>query len=226
VIVLVPVMVAASAAGTVLMVGMIMVMIVIMLVVVRMIVVVGMPVVMAVRMRMRVALAVAVRMAMIMVVMPMVVIADMRAALRLERAFHGCHGAALSARQFSQRRVVLDIKGIARHLSEAVIAAEVPSEANETQRVLGLHLQQGLRLSLHLDEAAILEPQSITVVDGSLHVEVEMDLRSALAFQRAMATVSRRMVESDGVDDAVGLHGGLADDGGDAGHGFVSVCDR
>jgi hypothetical protein len=34
------------------------------------------------------------------------------------------------------------------------------------------------------------------------------------------------VVEGDGVDDAVGLHGGLADDGGDAGHGFVSVCDR
>jgi hypothetical protein len=34
------------------------------------------------------------------------------------------------------------------------------------------------------------------------------------------------MVERDDVDDAVGLHGGLADDGGDAGHGTVSVCDR
>jgi hypothetical protein len=34
------------------------------------------------------------------------------------------------------------------------------------------------------------------------------------------------MVEGNRGDDAVGLHGRLADDGGDAGHGFVSVCNR
>jgi hypothetical protein len=30
------------------------------------------------------------------------------------------------------------------------------------------------------------------------------------------------MIEGHRVDDTVGLHGRLADDGGDAGHGFVS----
>lgn len=213
-IVLVPV-VAASAAGTVLVMGMI---VVIMLLLVRMIVAVGMPVVMAVRMR----VIVAVRMAM----MPVIMIAHMGAALRLERTLHRGHGAALSARQFRQRRVVLDVEGVPSHLDEAVIAAEVPSEAHEAQGVLGLDLEQGLDRRSHLDELPVLEPQGVAVVDGGLHVEVEMDLSPALAFQCTMAAVSRRVVEGDGVDDAVGLHGGLADDGGDAGHGFVSVCDR
>jgi hypothetical protein len=34
------------------------------------------------------------------------------------------------------------------------------------------------------------------------------------------------VIESDRVDHTVGLYGGLADDGGDAGHGFVSVKGR
>jgi hypothetical protein len=37
-----------------------------------------------------------------------------------------------------------------------------------------------------------------------------------------MAAIPRAMVEGHRVDDTVGLHGRLADDGGDAGHGFVS----
>ena len=113
-------MVAASAAGTMLMMG------VIMLVLVCMIVAVRMPVVMAVRMR----VAVAVRMAMIMVV-PMVVVAHMGAALRLERALHWGHGAALAPRQLRQGRVVLDVEGIASDLGEAVVAAQMPGEAHE-----------------------------------------------------------------------------------------------
>ncbi len=76
--------------------------------------------------------------------------------------------------------------------------------------------------ALHLDQLAVLEPQGVAVVDGGLHVEIEMDLRPRLARQMRMALAPRRMVERDRVDHAVGLHGGLADDGGDAGHGVVS----
>jgi hypothetical protein len=212
VIVLVPVMmVAASTTGAMLVMG------VIMLVFVRMIVAVGMLVFMTVRMRMRVAM---------IMMMPVVVIAHMGAALRPEGAFHRGHGAALAPGQFRQRRVVLDVEGVARHLGETVVAAEVPGEAHEAQGVLGLNLQQSLRLGLHLNELPVLEPQGVAVVNGGLHVEIEMDVGSAIAFQCAVAAVSRRVIEGDGVDDTVGLHGGLADDGGDAGHGFVSVCDR
>jgi hypothetical protein len=41
-----------------------------------------------------------------------------------------------------------------------------------------------------------------------------------------MAAVAGFMVEGNRIDDTIGLHGGLADDGGDAGHGLVSAKDR
>jgi hypothetical protein len=225
VIVLVPVVVTAAAARTVFM--MMLMVVVTMLVVMRLI----MPMVMmlmAVRMSVAVAMALtmAVAVTVMMVVMLMIVVADMGAALRLEGPLDGSCRTALPAHEFGDGRIVLDVEGVCRDFDQAMAAAEMPGETREAQGVLGLDLQQRLGRSLDLDELAVLEPQGIAVVDGGFHVEIEMDLGAALSLQRTMATVSRRVVEGDGVDDAAGLHGGLADDGGDAGHGFVSVCDR
>lgn len=162
--------------------------------------------------------------------MVMVVIADMSAAFRLERALHRRHRAALPACQLCKSRIVLDIEGVVRDFCEPVVRAQMPGKAHEAQRIFRLHLQQTFRLRLHLYETAILQAKRIAVVDGGLHVEIQMDLGPALTPQMGMPTVSRRMVEGHRVDDTVGLHGGLADDGGDAGHSFVSardqVCDR
>ena len=127
-IVFVPVVVAASAAGAVLM---------IMLVV--MIVAVGVPMVMAVRMGMTVgmrvamtlAVAMAVSMAMIMVVMPMVVVADMGAALRPEGALHRGRRAALPTHEFRHCRAVLHVERVGRNLHQAMLAPEVPGKARE-----------------------------------------------------------------------------------------------
>ena len=171
----------------------------------------------------RVIVMVLMGVARMVVTMVMVVIAHMGAALRPEGALHGRGRAALSPRQLGQSRIVFDIEGIARNLHEAVLAAQVPGEPHEAKRILGPHLQKLLRRSLHLHEAAVLQPQGVAVVDGGLYVEVEQDLGSTLAFQRPVAAVPRAMVENHRVDDTVGLHGGLADDGGDAEHDIVSV---
>ena len=134
-------MVAASAARAVIViVGMVMMVMRVIMAVVPMVVMR-----MSVRMGMRVALAVAVGVAMAMAVtMMMIVVAMVGAALRPEGALHRGHGAALPAREFRQRRAVLDVEGIARDFSEAVVAAEVPGKAHEAQGVLGLDLQQRL----------------------------------------------------------------------------------
>jgi hypothetical protein len=223
VIVLVTVVMTTAAVMAVLMMVMVM-MVVIMLVVmgmivpmVMMLVAVGMSVAMALTM------AVAVSMAMMMVVMPMVVVADMGAALRLEGTLDGCRRAALPAHQFRHCRVVLDIECVRRDLDQAMATAEMPGEPREAQGVLGLHLQQSLGRRLHLDELSILKPQGIAVVDGGFHIEIEQDLGPALGPQPPLAAVAGLVIEGDRVDDAVGLHGGLADDGGDAGHGLISV---
>ena len=160
--------------------------------------------------------------AMMVMSVVMVVIADMGAALRLEGALHGGGRAALPPGQFGKSRIVLDVEGIARDLHKAMLAAQVPSEPHEAKRVLGPHLQKPLRRGLHLHEAPVLQPQGVAMVDGGLHVEIQQDLGSALAFQRRMAAVPRLVIQGQGVDDTVGLHGRLADDGGNAGHGFVS----
>ncbi|ANY77544.1 hypothetical protein BB934_04300 [Microvirga ossetica] len=222
-VVLVPVVMAAAAIMAVLvMMVVLMAMVMMLMVVVRMAVLIAVGVSVAVG----VAFAMAVAMVMMVVVMPVVVIADMGAALRLEGALdRGC-GAALPSHQLGHGRAVLHIEGIARDLDEAVAAAEMPGETGEAQGVLRPHLEQGFGRRLHLDEPAVLEPQGIAVVDRGLHVEIEMNLGAALGLQPAVAAVAGLMVERDDVDDAVGLYGGLADDGGDAGHGTVSVCDR
>ena len=160
--------------------------------------------------------------AMMVVTMVMVVIAHMGAALRLEGALHGRGRAALPSRQFSKGRIVLDVEGVARNLDGAMLAAQVPGEPREAKRVLGPDLQKPLRRRLHLHQATVLQPQGVAVVEGGLHVEIEQDLGSALAFQRRMAAVPRPVIEGHRIHDTAGFHGGLADDGGNAGHGFVS----
>jgi hypothetical protein len=204
VLVLMVMMVAASATGT-------MLVVVLMVMIVRMLVVV---MIMPVRMVMMVM--------MIVTMMVMVVRADMGAALRLEGALHQGHGAALPTGEFRERRIVLDIEGIIRDLGEAVIAAEVPGEAHEAERVFRLHFQETFGLRLHLHESAILQAQRITVIDGGLHVEIEDDIGSRLTLERGLTAIARLMIERHRIDDTVSLHGGLADDGGNAGHSFVS----
>jgi hypothetical protein len=157
------------------------------------------------------------------VVMLVVVIADMQAALGLEGTLHGRCRAALAPRQLRKGGIVLGVDGIARDLDQAVIAAQVPGEAHEPRRVLGPDLQEPLGCGLHLHEASILQPQGIAVVDGGVHIEVEVDLGPTLALEHPVAAVPRPVIEGHRIDDTVGFHGGLADDGGNAGHGFVSV---
>jgi hypothetical protein len=219
VIVLVPVVVTAAAARTVFM--MMLMVVVTMLVVMRLI----MPMVMmlmAVRMSVAVAMALtmAVAVTVMMVVMLMVVVADMGAALRLEGPLDGSCRTALPAHEFGDSRIVLDVEGVCRDFDQAMAAAEMPGEAREAQGILGPHLQQRLGRRPDLDELAVLEPQGIAVVDGGFHIEIEQDLGPALGPQRPLTAAAGLVVEGDRGDDTVRLHGGLADDGGDAGHGL------
>jgi hypothetical protein len=221
VIVLVPVVVTAAAAGPVfvMMLMVVVMMVVTMLVVMRLIVPMVM-MLMAVRMSVAVAMALAVAVTVMMVVMLMVVIADMGAALRLEGALDGSCRTTLPAHEFGHGRIVLDVEGVCRDFDQAMAAAEMPGEAREAQGILGPHLQQRLGRRPDLDELAVLEPQGIAVVDGGFHIEIEQDLGPALGPQRPLTAAAGLVVEGDRGDDTVRLHGGLADDGGDAGHGL------
>lgn len=164
-------------------------------------------------------------MAVMVMLMTMVVIvgAHMGAAFRLEGTLNGRHRAALAAGKFREGWIVLDVERIVRDLGEAVIAAEMPGEAHEAERVFRLHFQKPLWLRRHLHQTAVFQAQRIAVVDGGFHVEVENDLGSRIALERRLAAIAGLVVEHHRIDDTVGLYGGLADDGGDAGHGLVSL---
>jgi len=205
-VVLVAVVMAASAAMAVIMIMM-------MVVIVRVAVIV--------MMLMGVSMAV-MTMMMPMTMVMVLVVAVMGALLGPEGALHRGRRAALPASQLGQRRGVRHVDRIAGDFGEAVLAAEMPGEAHEAQRIFGPDLQKALGRRPHLDEPPILEPQGIAVVDGGLHVEIEQDLRSALPPERRLTAAARSMVEDHRIDDSVGLHGGFADDGGNAGHGSVS----
>jgi len=166
-----------------------------------------------------VAVTVAMFMMAVVVTVTMIVVAMVGALLRPKAALHSDDSAALAARQFRECWAILDIKRIAGEFGEAVLTAEMPGETHQAQRILGAYLQQPFGRRLDLDKRPVLEPERVTVIDGGLHVEIEMDLGAGLPGQMGMAPAARRMVEGDRVDYALRLHGWLADDGGGAGHG-------
>ena len=194
--------------------------------------VVGMPLAMAgmgmgvaVIMMMVVAATAVGAMGMLMSVMvvPMVmaaigVIMVVGAALGLERPLDIAHRAALAADHLGQHMVVLDIDGVGGDLGRGVAIADMPGDAHQAQRILGLDLDQLLSRSLDQDERAVLQPDGVAIVQGRRLVEVEQDVAPAIAPQRDAAAVSVLMVEGQGFDDPVLLDRGLADDGGGALH--------
>jgi hypothetical protein len=228
------VLVVMAAAGAMLMVVVVMMVMMVVIVVtmglaMRMSLGVGVRLGMGVSLRVRVGMAVTmivvgmivmgmVVMAMVVMV-PVIVVAMVRALLRPEGAGHRRRGAALSPGEFGPGRIILDIDRIARDLREAVLAAEMPGQPHEAHRVLGADFQQPLGRGLHLDETAIVEPERIAVVERGFHLEIDQKFQAALPLQGRLTAVSRPMVQRHVIDDAVRLHGGLADDGDGADHG-------
>jgi hypothetical protein len=195
------VMVAAPAAMAVLM-----------MMVMRMVVLVIMMVMIVMRVLMMIMAMMGVIMT-VTVIVTVAVIADMQALLGPEGARDRRRDAALPARQFGESGRVLDIERIPRHLCETVLAAEMPGQAHEPQRVLGFHFKKALHGGLDLHERSVLEAQRIAVVKSGVHVEIEQDLRPTLAFQGRVPAIAARVIEGDRIDDPVGLDGGFADDG-------------
>jgi hypothetical protein len=156
---------------------------------------------------------------MLVMVMPVVVVAMMRALLGTEGAHHRSRGAALPAGELRQSGMILDVESVRGHLREPVLAAEMPGEAREPQRIFRPDLQQPLGGRLDQDEAAVVEAEGVAVVHDRLHLEVDQEVEAALALQGRMAATSRAMVQGHGLDNAIGFHGGLADDGDGSDHG-------
>lgn len=193
----------------------------------RMIVLLSMLVLVVMRMIMAVVIvmmpmAVVMTMMMIVMVVPaaaivaMGVMVDFR--FRLERALDHRHRTALPAHQLAERSIVRNVKRFGRHLGRDMVAAEMPGETHQPQRVLGADFQQAFRRGLDLDQHAVFELQGIAVVQRRRLVERDREFQpargaNAHAIDRAVAMAQRQRI-----DDALGLDGGLAKDGGGAKH--------
>lgn len=172
---------------------------------------------------------VAVMMAMVMIVVAVVVMVVAAAAivammvvmhlrLRLERTLDRRHGTALPAHQLGDGGHIDDVERVGRHFRRDVVAAEMPGETHQPQRVLGANLQQALQRSLDLDQAAILQLQSVAIVEHCGLVEIDRELQAARRLHRQGAAAAILVPEAERVDDALGADGGLANDGSGAKH--------
>lgn len=175
-----------------------------------------------------IVMAVMVFMTVIVVIMIMVVVVAtaaiiamgvvMHLRLRLERALDRRHRAALPAHQLGQRRIVRNIERLGRHFGRDVMAAEMPGEARQPQRILGANLQQAFRHGLDLHETAVLQLEGIAVVQHRRLVERDLDLEPARGRCGHATTIAVAMGETERVGNALGANGGLAKDGSGAKH--------
>ena len=117
-----------------------------------------------------------VRMPMIVVVAGMLF--DM---LGLKRPRHLRDDAALTPRHLGQRRIGLHVHGVACQLGRGMAPAELPGEAQQTERVIGPDLEEALRRRPHPDEAAVLELDGVAVVEDRRPVEIERKFEPAVA---------------------------------------------
>jgi hypothetical protein len=143
-------------------------------------------------------------------------------ALGLERAHDLGDRAALPAHHLGQHVVVGDVDRVGGDFRRCVAVADVPGDAGEAQGVFGADLQQGFGRGAHGDKLTILQLQRIAIGQRARLVEVDQQLQTADGLQRDPAALPFLVVEHDMVDDAVGLDGGLAHDGGGTEHCDVS----
>lgn len=164
-----------------------------------------------------VVMVMTVMMVMVMIVAMMIVavimMVMMNRALRLKGARHGGVGRALAADQFFDRGMRGNIERVRAGLHRHMFAAQTPGETRQSGRILDADLKQLFFGRGDAHEPAILQLQRVADLQRADAVEMNMQMHSFCGRHVAMMMFARLMVERDGVDDALLLHGGFADDG-------------
>jgi hypothetical protein len=138
--------------------------------------------------------------------------------LRLKRPRHLRNDAAQTPRHLGQRRIGLHVYGLACQLRRGMAPAELPGETQQTERVLGPDLEKALRRRPHLDEAAVLQLDGVTVVEDRRPVEIERKFEPAVAPDGGGTAAAGGMVKPGRISDTVLFDGGFADNAGGAEH--------
>ena len=156
-----------------------------------------------------------VRMPMVVVVVVAGMLFDM---LGLKRPRHLHDDAALPPRHLGQRRIGLHVNGLACQLRRGMAPADLPGEAQQTERVIGPDIEEALRRGPHPDEAAVLQLNGVAVVEDRRPAEIERKFEPAVAPDGSGTATAAGVVEPDRVSDAVLFHGSFADNAGGTEH--------
>lgn len=156
-----------------------------------------------------------VMMAVIMMVMMVAAAVVHGQPLRAERPLHRRDGAAEAADGFGQGVVSLQVEGVGGGLGPGVGAAGQQRGAQQPRRIFGAHLQHALGGGAHQHEAAVLQFQGVAVAGDDRRRQGDLHLKAVVGGEtrRGAAQGAGAMVEGDGGDDALRLHGGAAGQG-------------
>jgi hypothetical protein len=161
----------------------------------------------------------------VMIVAVMMIVAAVvfvGAALRPEGAGHGRQAAALPAHHLGDDVVVLDIDRLRRDLRRRMAIAEMPCDLEQPQRILGPDFQKLLLGCLDGHEPTVFELQGVPVIEDGRLLEIDENLEAPVGGQGHATALAAFMIEGERVDDALGLDGGLANNGCSARHGLFS----
>ena len=139
-------------------------------------------------------------------------------AFGLERPRNARNGTAQSTHHLGQDVVIFDVDRLGGDLGRRMAIADVPSDLGEPVGRLGADLEKGLRSRDDADQSAVFELERVAALRRGRLLQVEQKLRSLLACESHATAMAPLVVERDGIDDLVGFHGKLSDDGGGADH--------
>ena len=159
--------------------------------------------------------AVLVRMVVVVMVMPVVVVAARLGGgtFRAEGPGDLAGRGSEAPDRLEQSGVEADMEDVLAELSRRVAVAEMPGDLDEPDGIVGRHLDQALGRGLDPHEPPVLELHGVAVFQNRLAVEIEQEREAALPCQLAPLPVARLVIERHRIGDALGLHGGAAEDG-------------
>jgi len=132
------------------------------------------------------------------------------AALRLERRIDDIDGGPQTARHLFQYRITRDADAVREQLGRDMAIAEVPGETRQMVRVVCINLGDRLLGSDHGDDAAIVQSETVAVLQAGSLNKVEQEHHVALATHgdaAPMAAVMRQYHAVGGARDVPGAGG-------------------
>ena len=115
-------------------------------------------------------------------------------------------------------------QAVGKHLDRNVPVAEMPGEPRQRIDVRGPHLDQRLGLGHDLDQAAVVEHQSIAHAQHHGLRQIDHDRRAVHGRQGAVLQASAGVIQDHAVDDPPAVDPGGGDNAGGASHGVPDGC--